>query len=429
MRILHVVHQYPPDRVGGTELSTQQVARELARRGHEVAVFYRRSAPGSGCAERMEEGVRVWTAWAGVLTPARRFRAAFGEPALARAFNAVLHAFRPDVVHLQHLMGLPLSIVRSLRRAGIPYIVTLRDYWWVCANAQRITNFHRRPCEGPRAYLNCARCAIARAGTRWGWVAFPMLAGLMAERARRLRAVLRGAAWLIAPSEHIRRWYIARGMRAERIVLLPHGFEPLQADPVPPRSPGPPLRVAYVGGLAWAKGVHVLLEAMRGLEDRIELWVIGDAEAEPEYGAELRARAGRGVQFWGSLPHKDVRSKLCEVDVVAVPSLWEEPFARVVSEAFAAGVPVLVSDRGALPERVRDGVDGWVLPAGDVEAWRAALVRLVEDPEALPRLRLGVCPPMTLREHVDRLEALYAGVAGRGDRSGRTAERMGGGAA
>ncbi len=417
MRILHVVHQYPPDRVGGTELSTQQVARELARRRHEVAVFYRRSAPGSGCAERMEEGVRVWAAWAGVLTPVRRFRAAFGEPALARAFDEVLRAFRPDVVHLQHLMGLPLSIVRSLRCAGIPYVVTLHDYWWVCANAQRITNFHRRPCEGPRAYLNCARCAIARAGTRWGWIAFPALVGLMAERARRLRAILHGASRLIAPSEHIRRWYIARGVPAERIVLLPHGMEGPQADLMPPRSLGLPVRVAYVGGLAWAKGVHVLLEAVQGLEGWIELWVIGDAEAEPEYGAGLRARAGQGVRFWGPLPHENVRLKLREVDVLAVPSLWEEPFARVVSEAFAAGVPVLVSDRGALPERVRDGVDGWVLPAGDVEAWRAALIRLVEDPEALPRLRMGVRPPMTLREHVDRLEALYAEAAGRGGRS------------
>lgn len=416
MRILHIVHQYPPDRVGGTELSTQQVARELARRRHEVAVFYRRSAPGSGCAERMEEGVRVWAAWAGVLTPARRFRAAFGEPALARAFDEVLRDFRPDVVHLQHLMGLPLSIVRSLRRAGIPYVVTLHDYWWVCANAQRITNFHRRPCEGPQAYLNCARCAIARAGTRWGWIAFPTLVGLMAERARRLRAVLQGASWLIAPSEHIRRWYTARGVPAERIVFLPHGMEGPRADPMPPRSPNLPVRVAYVGGLAWAKGVHVLLEAVQGLEEWIELWVIGDAEAEPEYGADLRARAGQGVRFWGPLPYEDVRLKLREVDVLAVPSLWEEPFARVVSEAFAAGVPVLVSDRGALPERVRDGVDGWVLPAGDVEAWRAALIRLVEDPEALPRLRMGVRPPMTLREHVDRLEALYAEAAGRGGR-------------
>jgi len=410
VRILHVVHQYPPDDLGGTELSTQQVARELARRGHAVGVLYRRSAPGEGMAERLEGGVRVWAVWSGIWSPARRFRATFWEPAIARMFDQVLKAFQPDLVHLQHLMGWPVVVVEALRRARIPYLVTLRDYWWVCANAQRITNYDRKPCEGPWGYVNCARCAIARAGAPWGWAVFPALVGLMGGRVRLLQRVLRGAALLIAPSAFIQRWYAAWGLSDGRMVVLPHGFE---AQPEATQAlgvPSPPLRVAYIGGLAWAKGVHVLVEAFRGLEGRAELWVIGDDRSEPGYGAGLRARAGPGVRFWGRLPHEAVRELLRTIHVVAVPSLWDEPFARVVSEAFAAGVPVLVSDRGALPERVRHGVDGWVLPAGDVAAWREALRRLIEEPEELARLRAGVRPPMTLTEHVNQLEDLYTKV-------------------
>jgi hypothetical protein len=61
-----------------------------------------------------------------------------------------------------------------------------------------------------------------------------------------------------------------------------------------------------------------------------------------------------------------------------------------------------------LADRVRDGVDGLLLPPGDIMAWRAAMQRLLDEPDLLPRLRAGVRPPMTMEEHMDRLETLYA---------------------
>lgn len=406
MRVLHIVHQYLPEYIGGTEVATRQVAGELAARGHAVGVFYRRGGTGAGLAEREEEGVRVWAAWSGPVTPVRRFLATFGEPAISRAFTAVLEAFGPDLAHVQHLMGLPAGVAGLLHRAGVPYVVTLHDYWWVCSNAQLITNYSRSPCGGPRGYVNCARCGVARAGTAVGWAAFPALVGLMVARVHLLREILDGAALIIAPSEFVRRWYTDHGLDGRPIVVLPHGLETTGFRPADNRTGR--LRLAYIGGLAWAKGVHVLLDAFRAVDGRAELWVVGDDSAEPDYGARLRARAGAGVRFWGRLSPEQVRGILSEVDVLAVPSLWPEPFGLVVSEAFAAGVPVLVSNVGGLPERVRHGVDGLILPAGDVGAWRATLVRLATEPGLLARLRAGVRPPMSLGEHVDRLEGLYA---------------------
>ena len=98
---------------------------------------------------------------------------------------------------------------------------------------------------------------------------------------------------------------------------------------------------------------------------------------------------------------------MAQVDGVVVPSLWYETFSLIAHEAFAAGLPVIASDLGALAEVVRDGVDGLLVPPGDVAAWRAALQRLIDDPHLLSNLRANVVPPMTLEEHVDRLESLY----------------------
>jgi glycosyltransferase involved in cell wall biosynthesis len=408
VRLLYVVHQYLPDHVGGTELYTCWLAGEMARQGHQVAVFYRREKKGSAIEHRIDGDVQVWGTRAGSIGPTRRFLATFGEASLRRAWKQVLEEWNPDLVHIQHLMGLPVSLIRAFRPRRIPYVVTLWDYWWLCPNAQLLTNYSGEVCEGPR-YWNCARCMLARAGFPGLWPAIPFLAGLAAWRNRLLRGVLDRARVLIAPTEFVQRWYAAHGVPEEKIVVLAPGLDNSMLPPQPPRPADDTVRFAYIGGLSWQKGVHVLVEAFSGVQGEAELWVAGDESFDPAYVSRLKALATPNVRFLGRLDRKGVWETLTQVDVVVVPSLWYETFSFLISEAFAAGLPVLASRLGALADRVRDGVDGLLLPPGDVAAWRAAMQRLLDEPDLLPRLRAGVRPPMTMEEHVDRLEALYAG--------------------
>jgi len=407
VRILHLVHQYLPEHVGGTELYTRWLARALSQQGHQVTIFYRRSAEGIGQEYRTEEGVHVWTAWAGPLSPTRRFLATFGDSRIAPAFERVLEEASPDLVHIQHLMGLPAGLLRPVQQRRLPIVITLHDYWWVCPNAQLLTNYSQHLCDGPRAYLNCARCTLARGGHPRLLIATPPLAGLLAWRNRLLRRILRAADRLIAPTEFVRRWYITHGALLDRVVVIPHGLEGPGQRPPGNRKPDGLVRFAYVGGLSWQKGVHVLVEAFGGIHGPAELWIAGDESSDPAYVAHLRAQAIPGVRFLGRLTREEVWKTLAQVDAVAIPSLWYETFSFIASESFAAGVPVVASRLGPLADRVHDGVDGMLVPPGDVAAWRAALQRLVDEPHLLARLRANVHPPMTLDEHVDRIEALY----------------------
>lgn len=406
MRILHIVHQYLPEHVGGTELYTQSVSQALARRGHQVTVFCRHGAEGIGQKNRVQGDVRVWSAWNGSLSPARRFFATFGDSSIERAFEQVLDEADPGLVHIQHLMGLPVGLVRSILQKNIPFVITLHDYWWVCANAQLLTNYSQQVCDGPRLYVNCARCALARAG-RWGlWPTAPVLSILLAWRNRLLRRVLRQAERLIAPTVFVRRWCSAHGVPVERSVVIPHGLEYPTPDALPRRRKNASVRLAYIGGLSWQKGVHVLLGALHGMQGA-ELWIAGDESFDPVYVSHLRAQAPSNVRFLGKLSRTEVWETLAQVDVVLVPSLWYETFSLIVHEAFAAGVPVVASRLGALDEIVRDGVDGFLVPPGDVREWRATLQRLVDEQDLLARLQANVRPPLTLERHVDQLESIY----------------------
>ena len=407
MRILYVVHQYPPTHIGGTEIYTQAVARRLARRGHETTVWYRRSAPGLGWNQRKEDGVSVVEAWAGTLSPARRFCAVYRDNAVLAAFECALDRTRPQVVHIQHLIGLPAGVVRSCLERGIPFVLTLHDYWWVCANAQLLTNYSHELCAGPVGFLNCARCALARGGAGGQWLGVPPIAALLAWRARKLRNVIAHAAALIAPSGFVATWYGSRGVPDRKIVLLPHGLEwPPDLDRAQERAG--PIKLAYIGGLAWQKGVHVLVDSLRGLEDDAQLIVAGDETFDKEYVARLRSDAPANVRFLGPLPRERVWQLLSQVDAVAVPSLWNETFSLLLHEAYAAGLPVLASRLGALTEAVCHEHSGLLLPPGRVAAWQSAILRLANEPGLLATLRAGVNAPMTLDEHASHLESIYS---------------------
>jgi glycosyltransferase involved in cell wall biosynthesis len=231
---------------------------------------------------------------------------------------------------------------------------------------------------------------------------------LMAQRNRTLSSVVANAARLIAPTEFVRRWYAAHDFPTERLVTLPPALA-YDGALSPDRSPRP-FRAIYIGGLSAQKGVHALIEAFSGVEGNAELLIAGDETADPAFSSRLRALAGNNVRFLGRLDRAGVWQALAAADVVAVPTLWYETYSFIISEAFAAGVPVLASRLGPIADRVRDDVDGLLLPPGDVDAWAAALRSLVDSPERLAQLRRGVEAPQSLARHADDLEKLFAAV-------------------
>ncbi len=402
MRILHLVHQYPPDHVGGTELYTVWLTRALQQQGHQVAVFHRRSAKGAGLSQRDDDGIAIWSAWNGRFQPTNRFFSTFRNPTLFHAFKETLTTFQPDIVHVEHLMGLPTQLLDHLHQQKIPYIITLWDFWWVCANAQLLTNYSQEICNGPNFYVNCAKCTLARAHQPQFPLAIPPLTLPLAWRNGRLRHTLQQANKLIVPAHFVKQWYVDHGLPEDKIMVLPPGLDyPLRPE-VPSHSS---FRVGYLGGLSWQKGVHVLVEAFAQLPETAELWIAGDVTFDPDYVNQLKS-SGHAT-FLGKLNRQLVWEMLAQLDVVVVPSLWYETFCFVISEAFAMGVPVIANDLGVLSERVRHGVDGLLVAPGNVDQLAQALQTLHDDPDLRNQLRQNIPTIGTVAEHTAVVTQLY----------------------
>ena len=139
------------------------------------------------------------------------------------------------------------------------------------------------------------------------------------------------------------------------------------------------LKVLYVGGLSQRKGISYLFEAVKGLEDKIELTVIGRGNIE---GCKALKEALGHVNYIPSLPHDEVLKVMAANDVFVFPSLFEG-FGLVITEAMSQGTPVITTDRTCGPDIMHNGKDGWIVEAGTSEPIRTILKDLISNPSQL----------------------------------------------
>ena len=135
----------------------------------------------------------------------------------------------------------------------------------------------------------------------------------------------------------------------------------------------------------------------------------GDLASHPDYSEQLRTLAAGDprIVFHGRFEPTQLGDVLCTLDCVTVPSLWYENTPFTVLEALQFGLPVVASDLGGISEVVRDGKNGLLFRAGEVDALTAALEKLARGPALLRKLSRNTDVP-TVFSDVAWLQKLYA---------------------
>ncbi|MCX5737468.1 MAG: glycosyltransferase family 4 protein [Proteobacteria bacterium] len=226
-----------------------------------------------------------------------------------------------------------------------------------------------------------------------------------------IRATLRRTDMVVALTEHTQRW-LEEEVGADRVRYLPNFVRLDAIGPPPDRSgrSGGPVEVLFVGWCLEAKGVRELLAAARQLPE-IRFTLVGPQE--PIFTAtiqdELRALGDR-VRALPAQSREEIFRLYREADVFVLPT-WREGFPNVVIEAMAAGLPVVATPVGAIPEAIEDGRSGLLVPVRDATALEHALRRLASDPAL--RQQIGACARARVEAVfsfdavVARLEAIY----------------------
>lgn len=408
MRILHAVHNFPPEFVGGTEAYLAALVVEQAARGHEVAVFSGSERDGDGVLEETHHGVRVWR----VLHRGPRFSAHLEVPEVRTRWADCLRAFAPDVVHVHHYMNLFCPLVADAKAFGARTIVSLHDFLAACPRFFMVR--HDGGFCGDDTPVPLERCVTCCAPEFGGDEARPR-AELLARRAF-FDAELRAADEVLAPSAAAARTLRDSGILPQDVPIdvLPLGLTRTLHPEAWRADPAGRLRIAWWGNLAPVKGVDRVIDALERLpaevRARLRLTLLGratDAVFEREQLGRLERLAPLEVVREGAFDSDRLQRLAAETDVAVFFSAAAETYSLVVDEALALGIPVVVADRGAAPERAGDA--GFVVAVGDVDALARLLMRLLQRPAELAAARARTAARrFAISDHAVALEALYA---------------------
>ena len=383
MKVLHLTDDMAM--VGGVQSYLAMLQTVLPAHGVENQVWAPEPGPMRGAFSR----------WYG-----RRYRAHVRE---------LIRGQRPDLLHAHNLwMRLSPAPLAAAREAGVPVVMTVHDYNWICPRKWMITA-DDRPCETGFG----GRCAVSGCrGSHEGamWLPYNALRWLKTSWQRRMLV-----SWVdlfVSPSRHLARW-MERSLGVDEVVHIPNCARgPREGSDHPVDSP---TALVFAGRLSREKGVDVLLRAMPHVVSHhpdARLIIAGDGPQRPSLerlvsGLEIE----NAVRFTGRLEPEKMAELYSDAGLVVLPTLWMENCPVSVLEAFAGGRAVVATRIGGVPELIDDGRTGVLFERGNHRQLAARLVELLADPariEAMGRnARASWEAEFTPEAHGRRLRAAY----------------------
>jgi phosphatidylinositol alpha-mannosyltransferase len=319
---------YAWDSPGGVQVHVRELGERLRGRGHQVLVLTpSRRRPDEPWVRAVGRPVEVsYNQSTAPIDP---------RPWSVRPVRRLLFAFRPDVVHVHE-----------------PFTPSTSMWVTLSSHAPVVATFHA---GAERSLL------------------FDLATPVLRRMARRI-------AVRIAVSERAAAFAQARLGGVFRVV--PNGLDVASFAAAEPADLDPGRKLLFVGRLDRRKGFPVAVEAFRLLADRrlgVRLIVAGDGK-ERAAADRLRPPVRDRVTMLGTVPRDQLPRYHAACDLLVAPSLGGESFGYVLLEAMAAGLPVVASRIPGYDEVVRDGREGFLVPAGDPHAVADAATMVLDDP-------------------------------------------------
>lgn len=479
MRILQIGWGKTPFQAGGAIFYTEDLCSELSKGIHEVAYFCTGSYDHRLVPYIREEIARVDAKNVYKIYEFRNSPNLYynwdkpledcSNRGIELFVEDVFMRFKPQVVHIQNLPGFCGSVVKLIKSKGIPTVISLPNYWYLCPRVELID------CKGEvcEDYFNGAKCVVCiphisrrrvkimemftfmsiltlhrvsninkrtreffrslyylffdllvpskKTNKTYEEAHFSINSSLgdiknpFYVRRKRLIENLNDADVIIAKSKFQRELYVKHGVDESKIKALPSGID--VAELVKTKISEDysfSIKFGYIGVLAPWKGVHVLVKAFSKInQKRSKLLIFGGGDKS--YEEYLRNLAkGFNVEFKGGYDYKKLKDILSNIDVGVVPSIWYEVFGQTVVQLLSAKIPVIGSNIGGIPDLVIHNENGLLFKAGDVEDLARKMETIVQNPKILRKLRKGIQNVKTMQEHASELEEIYVSLTKKG---------------
>lgn len=350
MKVCLVNSFYEPDILGGAEVSVKILAENLIKKGIEVFVI----CSGEEDTEEIINGVKVYRRKINSICTTKSYiqnnekinkcnKIIYKSIEINNIFNKnkfkyILEKENPDVVHVNNIYGISSSIWSVANLMNIPIVQTLRDYFIMCPKSTLLKS------SGNKCTKENIVCKTYR---------------------NIYRKLSNNISYVTAPSNHTLNKFIeSKYFRNINYKCIYNSID-INIDQVNKiyeeklKRDCETIRFIYLGALTEHKGIKELIESFKSINMNLELHIAGKGDLE-NYIKESTFK-NKNIIYHGFLSGEELEKLLYKGDILIAPSKWEEPFGRIVLDAYKNAMPVIVSNNGGLKEIVDNKYTGLIL--------------------------------------------------------------------
>lgn len=416
----------------GSEIYTQMLARELVLNGNNVKIFSREENPFQPdyTMRRQYDKIRTHLIPIELVNVARQ-KDRYQSEGVDKNFLKVVEDFNPEIIHFQHLNHLSLGLMKIAKMSPAKILFTLHDYWLACPRGQfvQINYGEAEPlklCDGQED-LKCAEHCYSRyhMGLRHtGEEDVVYWTSWVRNRKLQIDQITKDVDLFIAPSHHLlERMKIELHLPDNKIVHLDYGFD-LNRLQNRKRKRESHIVFGFIGTHSVPKGINHLIEAFSLISRPAILRIWGrPMSGITSYLKEIDNKIGKShnlsIQWYEEYDNENIVTEVFNlIDVLVVPSIWDENSPLVIHEALQCRVPVITADHGGMKEYVNHKINGLLFQFRDINDLADKMEYFIENEDQVEVLgQRGYLQSesgniVSMQTHVTLVKQLYHNLRG-----------------
>ncbi|MFD3765984.1 MULTISPECIES: glycosyltransferase [Paenibacillus] len=378
MKILYVVHQFFPEYTAGTERVVMNLSSMSQKNGHQVKVISYSSYPDSFYDQKIGEILFKEFIYNGVSIIAFKslneivdLNISLWNTQFSEFTKFILLRELPDIIHITHFMRVG-EFAKSAQELGIPYIVTLTDFYLLCPKVV-LTTTSGELCAGPAKGSTCHKLCSE------------LPSELISTRLETAKEILNNAHKILAPSVFVAEIFL-REMPQLDIQVIHHGISNnFTKKNKKIYSSKAVITFCYAGSITKHKGVHLLIDAFKRIEaNNVKLNIFGSV-ADQDYFNYIvnEIKDDSRIQYCGQYSNEEIGDIFSNIDMLIIPSICYESYSLVLHEALKSRVPVIASNIGSIPENIMNGINGLTFKFNDSVDLMRKMNDIATNPEQI----------------------------------------------
>jgi len=420
MHILKIIHGYPPLYNAGSEVYSKTIVKELSK-NHKVSVFTREENIYAPDFQIRKEIISENTGLYFINNP--QGKDGYRHKAIDEAFQELVLKLKPDIAHIGHLNHLSTGIVDVLKKHHIPIVFTLHDFWLMCPRGQFLTrsigqeNNHQL-CDKQdhsKCASDCYRVYFSGKEEEEK-IDLENWSDWTKRRMQETKAIVTKVDMFVAPAKYLMNRFITDfDIPKSKIKYLDYGFDTSYLMPPTDKNKNELFTFGYIGTHIPAKGINLLIEAFKKIEQPARLLIYGrDSGQSTKALKKLALSSHNEIEFLPEYRNEDiVNDVFSKIDCIVVPSIWAENSPLVIHEAQACHIPVITANYGGMKEYVEQNVNGLLFKHRDVNDLNLQLKEAVSNPDKMKKIgKKGYLYSedgnvISITDHCGNLEDIY----------------------